>query len=102
MKDAISVTLHVAEISKHHSDFSDLDEVIEVPDMKGAEQIPRYIITITRKSDGSVVRVVKAVHYFIDYDCEIPNISVLYEDPDGNYRTGFYPLVLFDFEILDI
>lgn len=37
-KDAISVTLHVAEISKHHSDFSDLDEVIEVPDMEGAEQ----------------------------------------------------------------
>ena len=28
-KDAIGVTLHVAKISKHHSDFSDLDEVIE-------------------------------------------------------------------------
>ena len=64
--------------------------------------MPKYTITITRKSDGSVVRVLKAVHYFIDNDCEIPNISILHEDCDGNYRTAFYPLVLFDFEILDV
>lgn len=78
-----------------------------MPDLKDKfNEARKFSITITRKSDGSVVRVLKAVHYFID-TCEdlkdgIPNISVLYEDPDGNYRTGFYPLVLFDFEILDI
>ena len=32
LKDAIGVTLHVAKISKHCSDFSDLDEVIECED----------------------------------------------------------------------
>ena len=66
----------------------------------------RYMITITAKNDGRVVRVMKAVHYFIDTGEDIPegiaNISVLYEDADGNYRTAFYPLVLFDFEILEI
>ena len=32
LKDAIGVTLHVTKISKHCSDFSDLNEVIECED----------------------------------------------------------------------
>ena len=66
----------------------------------------KYMITITAKNDGRVVRVLKAIHYFIDTGEDITegiaNISVFYEDADGNYGTAFYPLVLFDFEILEI
>lgn len=32
IRDAIGVNLHVAKISKHHSDFSDLDEMPECED----------------------------------------------------------------------
>lgn len=62
----------------------------------------RYTVTITRKSDGSVVRVMKAIQYFVDNCEEIPNITVFYEDRDGNYCSAFYPLLLYDFEILEI
>lgn len=66
----------------------------------------KYVITITRKSDDSVVRVLKAVHYTVDncddLDNGIPNISIIYEDADGKYRTAYYPLLSYNFEILDI
>ena len=39
LKDAIGVTLHVTKISKHCSDFSDLDEVIECEDAVSREAV---------------------------------------------------------------
>ena len=43
LKDAIGVTLHVAKISKHCSDFSDLDEVIECEDAVSREAVSSWL-----------------------------------------------------------
>lgn len=55
LKDAIGVTLHVTKISKHCSDFSDLDEVIECEDAVSRKEIQerlRRVIEHGVKTNG--------------------------------------------------
>ena len=69
-KDAIGVTLHVAKISKHHSDFSDLDEVIECEDAVSREKA----IMATWKEPGYVdpLNVMTAIR---DRIKELPSVT---------------------------
>lgn len=77
LKDAIGVTLHVTKISKHCSDFSDLDEVIECEDAVSRRILLndlKELITAWEKYPVMAEQI-KGVEIVIGYVERIPSIA---------------------------
>lgn len=77
LKDAIGVTLHVTKISKHCSDFSDLDEVIECEDVVSRRILLndlKELITAWEKYPVMAEQI-KGVETAIGYVKTIPSVT---------------------------
>ena len=77
LKDAIGVTLHVTKISKHCSDFSDLDEVIECEDAVNRQKLLNdlgELITAWKKYPVMAEQI-KGVETAIGYVKTIPSVA---------------------------
>ena len=61
LKDAIGVTLHVAKISKHCSDFSDLDKVIECEDAVSRADVKEIVSFECGKWRGLAKTIIKKI-----------------------------------------
>ena len=77
LKDTIGVTLHVTKISKHCSDFSDLDEVIECEDAVNRQKLLNdlgELITAWKKYPAMAEQI-KGVETAIGYVKTIPPVT---------------------------
>ena len=77
LKDTIGVTLHVTKISKHCSDFSDLDEVIECEDAVNRQKLLNdlgELITAWKKYPVMAEQI-KGVETAIGYVKTIPSVA---------------------------